>query len=648
MLDLMERPQDQEAPAGPQQSEDGGLDLDKTLAKLQRFGKAIDAHWGDWLKEARECYDFVAGRQLPSTEADRMKGEGKIPVAFNRMGSVIDAVSGAEILGRQEVKYSPRTQGDVQVNEIITAAAEWVRDECDAAGEESEAYKDCFISGLGYTETRTEYEENPKGQIIIECGEAMKCLPDPQARKPNAVDKRYLRFRNQMSLDEFQEMYPDATAVTNADSSNKTSNNPRDDYDEDGERKSGDQVSVDLWQWYETERVYVAPSRDGLSTVEYPEELFKQLQEAADDAGRGAIPHTTRKTRVYYEAVLSGTEWLQEPIKLPHGKFRFNFVTGKRDKTKGVWYGLARPMRDPQKWANAFFSMVLHILRTNAKGGLMMERGADGGESEDPIRDQKAFEETYAKSDEVTWVAPGALSSGAIKPKPAPQIPAAFGALMEQAISAIRETSGVSQELMGLVETNQPGVLEHQRKQASFGMLASFFDSFRRYRKFQGQLLLRMLRDLPRDTLVRIVTEEDVERYVPIAEGFRTNDDVENYDVIVDDAPAGPNQKDKTWSLLMQILPAVKEMMTPEIWLEVLRYSPLPESFVNKLREVLSKPGEPDEKAQVMERLQLGLLNVKGQKEAATVRKITAEAQDTEVQTQIAAMNPDPRPQVVA
>lgn len=647
MQDVM---QDQGSLSAPASGEDPAeaLELQDTLAKLQRYGKAIDAHWAPWLTEAEECFNFVAGHQWAQADMDRMKTEGKIPVTFNRMGPVIDAVSGAEILGRQQVKYSPRTPGDVQVNEVITQAAEWVRDQCDAGGEESDAFRDCFICGLGYTETRTDYEENPKGKIIIEGGPAMKCLPDPNARKPNAIDARYLRYRNEMSLDEFEELYPDEAPNLSDPQSGmkKTSNSPRDDYDKDGKKKGQDTVSVDLWQWYETRKVYLVPSTDGQGVVEYPAEIFEQLQAAAKEAGRD-LPYATRNERVYFEAVLCGERWLEKPKQLRNRTFRFKFVTGKRDKTQGVWYGLARPMKDPQKWANAFFSMVLHIIRTNAKGGLIMERGAEGGESEDPIRDQKAFEETFAKSDEITWVAPGALSEQRIKPKPAPQIPAALAQLFQQSVDAIRDTSGVSQEMMGLVEANQPGVLEHQRKQASFAILAAFFDSFRRYRKFQGELLLRMMKDLPPETLIRIVADDDKEKYVPLALGFRQDQGVEDYDIIVDEAPAGPNQKDKTWALLTQIMPAVKELMTPELWIAALRFSPLPSAFVEKVASIINKAPD-DQKAQMMDQFRMAMMQMQGQKLQADIRETNASASIKEVKAQTAATFPDPSPQVAA
>src|SRR6185437_1631715 len=90
------------------------------------------------------------------------------PVTFNRIAPTIDAVSGAEIMGRQQVIYEPRQIGASAQNEVLSKGAEWVRDECDAEHEESEAAKDVMICGVGWTETRMDYDDDPDGKIVIE------------------------------------------------------------------------------------------------------------------------------------------------------------------------------------------------------------------------------------------------------------------------------------------------------------------------------------------------------------------------------------------------------------------------------------------------------------------------------------------------
>ena len=88
-----------------------------------------------WRDNAREDYDFVAGNQWGQDDIDKLTAEMRPVITFNRVGPIVDAVSGQEINNRQEVKYFPRTIGKAGVNEVLTAAAEWVRDECDAGDE---------------------------------------------------------------------------------------------------------------------------------------------------------------------------------------------------------------------------------------------------------------------------------------------------------------------------------------------------------------------------------------------------------------------------------------------------------------------------------------------------------------------------------
>lgn len=633
------------------------------LCKLDEWGKALDSHWGGWIKEAKQAFRIVAGDQYDKDEKSALKDAGKIPVTFNRAGPIIDSVVGAEIQGRQQTQYFPREQGDAKINEILTQSAEWLRDRCDAEGEETDAARDCFICGMGVTNSELDYEEDQEGKYLKRRLKPYSVLPDPNARQSNAIDRRYQRHREQMSRDEFEETFgKEEDGVYDPSSGELPTHNadPREAYDdEDSETGGDDMVTVDYWQWYEVETVVSTLSRDGSRLMEYPRAEYQKLEEIAAKNG-DKLEGVTRRRRRYYAATVTGKRWLERPREMPFPKFTYNFKTGKRDEEEGVWYGLVRPMVDPQKWANAFFSMLLHMVRTNAKGGIIAERGAIG--------DRKDFEETWASSDSVTIVSDGALSQKKVMPKPQPAYPQGIDRLMEHAIEAIQQVSGISPEMLGMADRDQPGILEAQRKQAAYGLLSVFFESFRRYRKEDGELMLHFMRMLGPETLVRVTlsqeAQQDVaqkmghnggppmepdpngmerEMYVPLALAL----DSAKYDVIVDESPAGPNMRERTWLYFMQLLPVVGDRLTPDMWAEALKYSPFPESFSAKMREMImsAKPG-PEQQA-MMEAAQQAAMQLDMQGKQLTNRKTQAEAESKEVETAISIMRPDPNPQIV-
>ena len=623
---------------------------DPIMLKLSNWGRDLDEHWSDWIKEARECNRFAAGHQYTETERRQIEAGQKIPVTFNRIGPVIDAVVGSEIQGRQQTQYHPRELGDAMVNEMLTEGAEWLRDQSDADGEESDAKRDAFICGMGAVSTELEYEEDPQGKTIYKRLEVGSTLPDPRARQSNAADARFIRFRDKLSRDEFEGLYGDVEGVFEPnDGIGSNNRDPRTSYNgegQDGEQQD-DLITVDLWQWYEVDTVVVAQSLDGTGVVEYSREEFERVNEALKERGLN-LEHVTRRRRRYMTALVTGKTFLQEPRALKFNKFTLQLITGKRDPEKGVWYGLVRPMMDPQRWANSFFSMLLHMVRTNAKGGYFYEAGA--------VPDKKKFQASVAKSDEMTELEDGALSQGRIQPKSPPSYPVGIDRLMQQSIDAIRDVTGVNAEMLGLADRDQPGVLEAQRKQAAYGLLATFFESFRRYRKMNGELLLEYMKMLGPETLVRVTGEDGIQQAYVQLQAVLGGPDAK-YDVIVDEMPAGPNQKERTWAMIVQIVPAIKDQISPEMWAEFLKFSPFPESLSIKLREMImtAEQGQQQQIIQALVEQVQGMqaqmaqagFQMDMQNKASEIRKRDADTEQTQVETMTQIMRPDPEPQVI-
>lgn len=571
---------------------------------LERFAKwnvGLQSHWSAWRELAQSWYGFVGGDQWTDGERSEMEGAEKIPVTFNLIGPVVDAVQGAEIQNRQQVQFYPRDVGDTGVSDVLTQGAEFVTEECNGDQEDSEAFWDCLVCGMGWTETRPEIEGD-QVNIIKERVDPLQMWADPAARKRCLEDMRYLKREHPMSPDEFDDFKAEigrediegTEGGFDGEGKRVTIVNPATRYTSGmlGGEVGPDTVIVCEWQWWDREPVWLAgiPGEDGVTKIQQLDDDELAYAKETDPALRYSKSHR----KVFYRAFATDTEILFKET-LREGDFRYKPITGKRDRNTGTWYGLVKPMLDPQRFTNKLYSEILHIVRTNANGGMALE--------EDAVDDVRQFESSWASTDKITWLKPGSLSGAhgsKMLPKTAPPIQVALFQLMEFARDMVKATTGVNEEILGLVQREQAGVLEAQRKQAAYGILSAFFDSKRRYQRNQGRLLLASMREyFPPDKLVRIV-DQGTAQYVELASSL----EAQTYDIVVDEAPSGPDQKAKILAVLMPLLPQLLEagLVGPEAVAEIILYLPIPAAVANKLAAAITKKAQtpPDPQEQQM------------------------------------------------
>jgi hypothetical protein len=266
------------------------------------------------------------------------------------------------------------------------------------------------------------------------------------------------------------------------------------------------------------------------------------------------------------------------------------------------------------------------MVNVNAKGGLMGEVDAF-----EDIRDAEA---TWSDPAAFTKLAPGGMAK--VKEKTPPSYPQSMDRLMEVSVTAIRDTTGINQEMLGLAGRDQPGVLEAQRKKQAYSILSAFFDAARRYRKIQGRILLDFMRKfLPPDTLVRIVNDDGSPMYQQIGRAFDAQSD--KFNVIVDDTPAGPNQKSIVFQMITQMMPLLQNAnLGPDVWAELLKYSPLPSAVSLKIGQALMSQEQqpPDPAAEQMKQIQLAGEGAKVQLTQAQVAHHKAQAAKLNVEAQ--------------
>ncbi len=627
------------------------------MAELDR--EEIQAHWkmaqeglAMWRTETKESYDFAAGHQWESDVLATLEEEERPAITFDRIGVFVDAVSGMEINNRQMIKYLPVEQGDIRVNETLTNAVKYFENEAGAEDEDSEAVRDAVICGVGVTETVMNFNYNPQGTPSVVRRDPLSTWFDPIANRRNMSDGRFVFDGEWVSSEEALARWPDGNfSGTPPETTTRPHIADRAFLYQDSAQLDGShegQVFILQYQCWKAVPVYRMRDPQSGEIVDISEGKFEVAARLFEQqVGRRPVErkdYVRASKRVYYRAFLSGDEILEQDT-LPLSQFTFQFITYKRDRNQRTWYGLVRGMKDPQRFANKWLSSTAHMLNTNAKGGAYVEVNA--------FVDPKKAEADWAKPNALMLMKEGAISGNKIMPRPQADFPAGMDKMMAFAFNSMPWVTGLNVEVLGLADREQAGVLETQRKQSAYSILAPLFAAVREYRKARGRLMLAFVQKfVPEGTLVRIVGDAG-EQFVPLIK------DNVSYDIKIDQAPDSPDYKQKVWEALGQILPPMMKAGYP-VPPEVLMFSPLPSEVAEKWVSWIKEQGwMPPEHKQQMEEMQkelqrLGQEAMKLKEENFGLRidsstemaKVNAKIHDAEqrsavkvYQTQIQALN---------
>ena len=566
---------------------------EKFLLEVNDRLKKAREHLSEWRQEAKEDYDFVAGEQWAEEDKLTLREQLRPLITFNRISPVIDSIVGHQVQNRHETKFVPREIGDVGVNEVLTSAAKWIRDGSGSEDEETDAFMDSVICGYGWMETRMDYDDDPEGMIVESRVDPFEMYYDPAARKRNLSDMRYLFRVKEVSRYEFEDMFPDFNLdelgsgddiIDNLEDGEVDTVDPGDNYrfPDTATPKDG-KYKVIEYQWCEKKPYYKVADQNELTEMD--DEKYGIYEERMQLLN--AEPKSVKMYKKVYKRayICRGTVIEQGDAPYEEG-FNYKAITGKRHRNKGVFYGIVRAMKDPQRWANKWLSQTLHIINTNSKGGLFAEA--------DAFVNQRQAEEDYSSPDAITILRPGGLNK--IREKPPVNFPSGMDHLMQFAVGSIRDVSGVNLEMLGATNRQQSGLLEQTRQAAGITILATVFDSLRRYYKENGKMLLWFIREYLSDgRLVRIVGQDGGQQFVPLVK----QEDTVKFDVVVDESPTSRNQKQAVWELIIQMMPILSTQNVPaSVWAELLKYSPLPQSVSQKIGQEISQPQGPSPEEQ--------------------------------------------------
>ena len=592
-----------------------GLGVGSELA--QRVGRDLasaSATVVRWRREAREADRFLSGRQWHPADEARLNEEDRPTAVFNFAQKYIRIVGGTEKHNRQDVVFVPRMPQMELANaagELASAVYSSVIDGCNGPEERSQAFEDMLVRGMGWTNCRLDMELTADGKIVLERVDGMKMHWDPAARKQNLEDARWVACDEEIPLRDACRRWPARERELKLaeflredraqDEPDQVEHATPIEYQPENETviPGGPPqgfVRVIEYQYYEVEPIYRLADPQTNQVRELDEQQFENLRRRLEPGGvmfvdrepaaqmgqaggvEGAvIVYVRQDRRVYKRCFSAGPLELESgPLPVQGVGFTYKAMTGGFDAHDKVWRGLLHVLMDPQRFANKFFSQTLHIINSNAKGGLLAEATAFA----DPVK----AEQDWANPSALILLEDGALSSDKprIQERSRPSLPDGTFVMLKWCIDALGGVSGINPELLGSTTGDVPGVAQRQRQLQGMTINAGYFSALTRYLREEARLVFEFIRNFVADgRMIRLGGPFNARAIALLREHLPVD-----YDLVIDEPAKSPNAKEVFWEKMAPIIPML--VKANAFLPEILDYSPFPASIAAKLKQQLT------------------------------------------------------------
>jgi len=554
----------------------------------------------EWMQEAIINYRFWSLDQWDPEARRALAAEGRPALTFDRTRPILQAIIGSQITNRYQATLQPReaslNRPDRFIAQSGTTVMKWAQQVGDYEQSESLAFQDTLVTGVGALDMMISFDTDPDGRIdLIRIPWGMIGW-DPASTQPNMLDAQYCihmkwvdkeEALNSFGEDEAEHLLGLMTADDNTTPAIREGRMPYGIFsksDLPAYNRRRDQVLLfeeQCFERYYSTRI-IAPDveenraqveqavRDG-STIPRVEMFadksvatgvvkrlaarIQSMNYALSGTPSGPIPAPTYlenfPRKVYYKSIHTNSEELKRDA-MPHRMFTKLFITAFEDWSKEEvrsFMGPERQMRDPQQYSNKFLSQAVHIFTANPKGALLYEKRL--------FSDVAKAGKQWAMATGMIEANDGMLSNPRMK-EPFRHLTTTASlrgieTLLGLAVSATPASVGISeaaflgqaQDIRRISGEALSSLLGQQNKTQTIPM-----DSLRLYRKQMGRLLFSFVQEyFDEETLLRIL---DPEKDALFLQSFKDEQLLDEYDVIVEEAPTSPNEKQQTFQLFME------------------------------------------------------------------------------------------------
>lgn len=453
------------------------------ISKYRDWFKAAVDKAQAWREQAREDYEFIAGKQWTDADKRRLAESGRPAITINRIKPLLNLLSGYQRLNRYDIDFLPQTSDDIDLCQVRKGITKYILDRCDYDSNESAVFLDSAICGVGWFEVGYKFDPLVNdGEAVVLREDPFGIYVDPEARKTDYSDARFIIRAKWVNKGDLCNTYPEhteeikaATALYDSAERDRTTVAMEGSEPVWYQRETHKVRLVECWYKVKEQETLFYLS-DGSVVRQNDIDVNQFLSGNVEGVRKVALDKV--KVAVFIENVL--LEDIESPYK--HGEFPFVPMMVYHFGEGDIPAGIVRDLKDPQREINKRRVQQMHILNSSSNGGGWIE--------EDAMNErQKAEFKKYGNNPgHFNEVRVNGLSK--IRERQIVNPPVAVLQSEQQATQDLTSISGINEALMGTdIPSGSSGrAIELKQKQA-ITHLATAFDNLRKSKKRIANLL---------------------------------------------------------------------------------------------------------------------------------------------------------------
>jgi hypothetical protein len=495
--------------------------------------------------EMLDDLNFLNGDQWPKDLAAQRQVDGRPCLVINKVPNFGDQVIGDIRQNSPTIKVKPvDSNSDPETAEILTGLIRNIEVQSNAEVAYDTAAESTVYMGKGAFRVVTEYSEDDTFEQDIRIRRIKNPFTvvwDPNAQEFDKSDAKWCFVTEKMSKEEFEELYPDASAAP-FDAKTK---------DTDWADKKNIRIVEYFKREDEVKKLYLL--KDPITGTE------KTLDEKLDGWDVVKSRDVTSHKITWYKA--NGTEILEGPTEWPGRYIPIVSVFGKElnIENKTVYRGITRFAKDPQRLYNYARSTSAETMALAPRAPYLISAKMIG-------QYQTYWDNAHKRNFPYLPFEADPNLQGIIPQRTSPiQVNTGIQAEILVSDQELHDTTGLQQASLGQKSNEKSGRAIMARQREGDVANYTYYDNLARALKYCGKVLLDLIPriyDTPR--VVRILGEDTKEQFVPVnqpvfnRQGESRIFDLTTgkYDVIVTIGPSYSTQREEAADSMMQFLQA--------------------------------------------------------------------------------------------